>query len=134
MDPEAATGRSSAASRCVCAIAKENRRVRFSVSKVTAASFCLVFFFPLPPLRQEWVGAILMTAVLLFPTSLFNVRKKKNGHLCVIPRRRRRRLLQIARREEGRGEAGRKHVLPSFCDASCDLLCLIVCNTYPTAG
>lgn len=45
------------------------------------------------------------------------IQRKKNGHLPVIPRRRRR-LLPIARREERRGETGRKHVLPSFCEAS----------------
>lgn len=101
---------------CLCDC---KRKVEGKILRIQGDRSLVLFFFlfPLLPLYQEWVGAILMTAVLLFFPKF--IQRKKNGHLRVIPRRHRRRhLLQIAQREERRGETGRKHVLPSFCDAS----------------
>lgn len=55
---------------CVCVIAKENWRVRFSVSKVTAASFSFFFSF------YERVGVFLITGVLLSTSLSAHIRKK----------------------------------------------------------
>lgn len=65
-------------SQCVCAIAKENWRVRFAVSKVTAATLLFFFFF-------VRVGG--GTSDRRRPTfHKFIFSRKRNGQFCVIPR------------------------------------------------
>lgn len=87
---------------CVCVIAKENWRVRFSVSKVTAASFSFFFF-----LRAG--GGISDHQRPTFHK--FTCSHKKTGHFCVIPCHIAHCLLVItnAQREmERKGESGRE--------------------------
>lgn len=98
---------------CLCGC---KRKVEGKILCIQGDRSLILFFFLSPSSTLQRVGG--GHSDDRRPTFFHKfIQRKKNGHLRVIPRRRRR-LLQIAQREERRGETGRKHVLPSFCDAS----------------